>query len=203
MAGQTKNWMIHTGVISGVFVICLYCMFTFTSYALFPIHFIIGTRWLSDLGNSSFNPSGAILYNIGCITTGIALVPFFYCLWVFHETAAWKKALLILGQAAGFIDAFSLIMIGIFSENYGYLHIFWSVIFFGTNVAVLIIMSISLLFSTKFMKWIVVYGFAVAAVNVVYFLGTAAPVMEWITVFTGLGLVGLITANLLSKVRKS
>jgi hypothetical membrane protein len=61
--------------VAGATVIVLYCAFTFSSWALFPTAYNPITNWLSDLGNSSYNPRGAILYNLGCIFTGIAYSP--------------------------------------------------------------------------------------------------------------------------------
>jgi len=63
------------GSFAGIAVIVLYCVFTFSSWALYPTAYSPVTNWLSDLGNSTNNPHGAILYNLGCILTGIALFP--------------------------------------------------------------------------------------------------------------------------------
>jgi len=62
--------------VAGVVVIIFYCAFTFTSIALFPTAFSPIDNWLSDLGNPSFSPHGAVFYNVGCILTVLALMPF-------------------------------------------------------------------------------------------------------------------------------
>jgi len=61
--------------VAGMTVIILYCVFTFSSLVLFPTAHNPITNWLSDVGNSLYNPRGVILYNLGCILTGIALLP--------------------------------------------------------------------------------------------------------------------------------
>ena len=62
---------------AGIAEIILYCAFTFTSWALYPTPYNPIDNWLSDPGNSTGNPSGAIFYNASCVLTGIALFPFF------------------------------------------------------------------------------------------------------------------------------
>jgi hypothetical membrane protein len=42
-------------------------------------------------------------------------------------------------QVVGFISAFALIMIGVFSEDYMTQHVFWSDVFFAFNLIVLIL----------------------------------------------------------------
>ena len=108
--------------ISGVVVIVLYCIFTFSSWALYPAAYSPVKNWLSDLGNSTNNPKGAILYNVGCIATGIALFPFFIGLYEWYADEKRRKTAIVATQVIGCAAAFSLIMIGVFSENYGWLH---------------------------------------------------------------------------------
>ena len=63
------KWPISS--LSGVAVIALYCFFTFSSWALYATPYSPVTNWLRGLGNSAYNTTGAILYNLGCIFTGI------------------------------------------------------------------------------------------------------------------------------------
>ena len=62
---------------AALFVILFFCAFTLTSITLFPSAFSPIVNYLSDLGNSAFNPKGAWFYNAGCILTGLALFPFY------------------------------------------------------------------------------------------------------------------------------
>jgi len=184
---------------AGVAVIVLYCAFTFTSWALYPTPYSPVDNWLSDLGNSTYNPSGAILYNLGCILTGIALFPFFSGLYKWYTNEKGRKILLMITQATGLLAALSLIMIGVFSEDSGELHSLWSSIFFALNLLVLILMGVALFTHPNYMKPIAYYGFIVAAINLLFVLIYRIPLFEWFTVFTALGYVGLLVYNMLKK----
>jgi hypothetical membrane protein len=184
--------------ISGVAVIVLYCVFTFSSWALFsraydPVH-----NWLSDLGNSgsTYNPRGAILYNLGCVMTGLALFPFFIGLYQWYTDEKWRKIILLISQTIGCLAAFALIMIGVFSENVGSLHDLWSEVFFLLNFLVLILVGASLFTHPKYIKAIAYYGFIVAAINLAFLAIPHTPLLEWFTVFTALGYVGMISYNM-------
>jgi hypothetical membrane protein len=192
-----SKWPISC--IAGVAVIVLYCAFTFTSWALYPTPYSPVDNWLSDLGNSTYNPSGAILYNLGCVLTGIALFPFFGGLYKWYTSDKGRRILLMITQAIGLFAAFSLIMIGVFSEDSGELHILWSSIFFLLNLLVLILIGVSLFTHPNYMKPIAYYGFIVAAINLLFILAYNIPLFEWFTVFTALGYVGLLVYNMLKK----
>ena len=184
--------------LAGFAVIILYCTFTFSSWALFSRAFNPVNNWLSDLGNSSsaYNPKGAILYNLGCILTGITLFPFFTGLYKWHITEKWRKASLILSQTIGCLAAFALILIGIFSEDSGSLHTLWSDVFFLLNFLVLVLVGASLFTHPRYMKIVAYYGFIVAAINLALVFSSNTPLLEWFTVFTALGYVGLMAGNM-------
>lgn len=184
---------------AGVAVIVLYCVFTFTSWALYPTPYDPVNNWLSDLGNATYNPRGAIVYNLGCILTGIALFPFFAGLYKWYTEESWRKISLIVAQIVGFLGAFSLIMIGVFSEDSLELHQMWSSIFFLLNLIFFIVLGTSLFTHPKYIKPIAYYGFLVAAINLLFVIAYNMPIFEWFTVFTALGYVGLIVYNMLKK----
>jgi hypothetical membrane protein len=186
------------GSLAGGAVIVLYCAFTFASWALYPKAYGPVTNWLSDLGNSAYNPRGAILYNLGCILTGIALFPFFVGLHEWYKDEKRFRAGLIVTQAVGCVTAFSLIMIGVFSEDSGWLHSLWSRVFFALNLVVLIQLGSFLFTHPRYRRTIAYYGFIVAAIDVT-FIFLDIPLLEWFTVFTALGYVGLRAYNMLQK----
>jgi hypothetical protein len=194
------RWPISS--IAGVLVIVFYCVFTFTSAAMFTLSWS-PFPYLSDFGNSSYNPNGAILYNLGCVLTGIVLFPFYVGLYKWYTKEQWRKALIVFTQAVGVASGFALIMIGVFSEGTGMLtstlswHVFWSNVFFFLNLLVLIFANISLLTHTEFIKMIAIYGFIVAAVNFSFVVLTSSSVIEWFTVFTALGYAGLLSVNMI------
>jgi hypothetical membrane protein len=185
--------------VGGVAVIFLYFVFTFSSLALYPKAYSPVTNWLSDLGSSSNNPRGAILYNLGCILTGIALFPFFIGLYKWYTEEKWRRIVLMATQAVGCLAALALVMIGVFSEDAGSLHTLWSSVFFLFNLIVLILVGVSLFTHTSYMKAIGVYGFIVAAINLLFILLYDTPLFEWFTVFTALGYVGLLAYNMLKR----
>jgi hypothetical membrane protein len=189
----------HISSISGVFVIILYCIFTFSSWASYPTTYSPVTNWLSDLGNSSHNPNGAILYNLGCIFTGIALFPFFLGLYKWYSEERRFRTRLLAVQTIGCLAAFSLIMIGVFSENAGWLHDMWSEVFFVLNLIVLVLIGAFLFTHPRYIKAISYYAFVVAAINVMFLVLPNTPLLEWFTVFTALGYVGLISYNMMEK----
>jgi hypothetical protein len=49
------------------------------------------------------------------------------------------------------------------------------------------------------MKAIGVYGFIVAAINLLFILLYDTPLFEWFTVFTALGYVGLLAYNMIKR----
>lgn len=184
--------------LAGVAVIALYCVFTFSSWALFSTAYSPVTNWLSDLGNSSptYNPRGAILYNLGCVLTGVALFPFFIGFSKWYTNERWRKVSLLISQVIGCLAAFALIMVGVFSEDSGSLHTLWSGVFFLLNFLVLILVGASLFTHPRHIKAIGYYGFTVAAINFAFIFVSNTPLLEWFTVFTALGYVGLIAYNM-------
>jgi hypothetical membrane protein len=195
MASVFSKWPILS--VAGVLVIVLYCAFTFTSIALFPGPFSPVTNWLSDFGNSSYSPRGAVFYNVGCILTGLALFPFFAGFFKWYVDGRRRKVQMIVTQAVGFVAAFALIMIGVFSEDYGALHVFWSDVFFILNLIVLLFANVSLMTHRRFIRPIGYYGLAVAVINLLFIVASNTPLLEWFTVFTALGYVALLSYNTL------
>jgi len=180
---------------AGIAVIIFYCVFTFTSLALFPRPYSPVNNWLSDLGNSSFSPNGAVFFNIGCVLTGLALFAFYAGFHSWYTREYWRRCLLIATQAVGFCSALALVMIGVFSEDYPAQHSFWSQVFFVLNLAVLLLANTSLITHPDFIKPVGYYGYAVAAINLTLVLISTTPLIEWLTVSTALAYAGLLVYN--------
>jgi hypothetical membrane protein len=181
--------------IAGGLVILFYCAFTLTSIALFPRSVNPSNTWLSDLGNSTYSPKGAIYYNVGCILTGLALFPFFAGFYYWYTDEKWRKLGIMASQAVGFVAAFSLMMIGVFSEDAGSIHHLWSVVFFVFNFVVLTLTNVSLITHRNFIKTIGYYGLIVAVINLLFVVLSYTSLLEWFTVFTALGYVALLSYN--------
>jgi hypothetical membrane protein len=186
--------------IAGTLVIVLYWVFTFSSLALWPGPFSITVNYLSDLGNSVSNPSGAVLYNVGIILAGVGLFPFFVGLYKWYTKEGWRKSLLIVTQVVGLFEALSLIMIGVFPETAGSAHDLWSNIQWILNLIVLVTADVALITHPKFLRPIGYYGLAVVAIQIVtlvlIFMGNSSPLVEWFTVITTLLFVGLVVINM-------
>lgn len=198
METQRNKWPISA--LAGILVITIYSTFTLISWALFPVPASPVTHWLSDFGSSTKNPAGAIFYNLGCILTGTMLFPFYLGLYVFYSGVKWRKLGVIITQILGVISAFCDVMIGIFPEDQMMEHMFWSRQFFLFNLLVLIVGIISILRDDRFIKPIALYGAPVVVCNLVFVLNDFAAGMkwvEWFVVFSALGFVALITANML------
>jgi hypothetical protein len=187
--------------IAGILVIVFYCVLTFTSAAIFPRPW---SPWpyLSDFGNTSYNPNGAIFYNLACILTGLALFPFYVGLYKWYTKATWRNILIIITQIFGVASAFSLIMIGVFYENASPpgAHLLWSNVFFMLNLLVLVFANVSLLTHPKFIKLIAIYGFAVAIINLAL-VTVGSSIIEWFTVFSALIYAGLLVINMVKAFR--
>ena len=191
-----RIWPLTT--LSGVLVILLYCVFTLISWAFYPEPFSPWANYLSRLGNFDHSPLGAYFYNLGCVLTGAALVPFFLGLNEWHSEGRLSKILLIGGQIVGVLSAIALILIGIFSEDQGSPHMTASSTFFILNFIVLILINVALLWHPKFLKVIAVYSFSVNALSLGFELVVGGSLVEWFTVFGSLGFVALLSFNTLS-----
>jgi len=183
--------------ISGILVVITYCSFTFTSWIFFPYTYGPLTDYLSRLGDFTDSPFGAYFYNVGCILTGIILIPFFYSLRVWYTKRKPQVFLLGTGQIFGVFSAVALIFIGIFSEDKGQPHITASSIFFILNFIVLIIVNLALLWNSSFFKPIALYAFIIDFLSLLLESSLGGPIVEWFTVFAALLFVALLSVNAL------
>lgn len=101
----------------------------------------------------------------------------------------------MLTQAAGFVSAFALVMIGVFSEDYPAQHGLWSGVFFLFNLIVLILANASLMTHPRFIRPIGYYGVLVALINLLFVAISNTPILEWFTVFTALAYAGFLAYN--------
>lgn len=193
---MTSDSSKHTLLsISGLLVILFYCGLMLVSWAFYPEPFAPWTNYLSRLGDFNYSPFGAYFYNSACILAGIALIPFFFGLRRWYSMHKVAKGILIVGQVLGFFAAFALISIGIFSEDKGSPHILASSVFFILNFFVLLLVNIALLFHSRFMKLIGLYGIAMTLISLLLEIFISGPLIEWYTVFGSLIFVGLLAYN--------
>ncbi len=193
MKFEIRKWPIIA--ISGLFVVLLYCIFTLVSWGLYPDSYGPMTHYLSRLGNFNFSPLGAYFYNLGCIVTGIALIPFFLSFKIWYTERKLQVIVLVLGQLVGVFSAVALILIGVFSEDQGAPHLTASSTFFILNFIVLILVNLALIWHPEFIKPIALYGIAIDLLSLGLEFSIGGPIVEWFTVFGALVFVALISYN--------
>ncbi|MHA1742404.1 MAG: DUF998 domain-containing protein [Candidatus Thorarchaeota archaeon] len=182
-------------IVGGILTVVLYCVFTFTSWALYPGAYWPTENYLSRLGDFLYSPFGAYFYNAGCILTGLALFPFFLGLRFWQGDDMVGRIVLILGQLLGLCAAVALVMIGVFSEDTGSPHMTASATFFLLNFIVLVLVNVALLANPCFPRWIAVYGIVIDLFSLSLALTIGGPITEWITVFGSLLFVALTSIH--------
>jgi len=178
--------------ISGALVIIIYCVFTLVSWAFYPDPYGPITHYLSRLGNFNYSPFGAYFYNWGCILTGIALIPFFISLKVWWTDNIAQRFIMVLGQVLGVASAFTLMAVGVFSEDQGAPHMDASGTFFLILFFVLLLMIVALFLNPSFNKIFGLYGLFSTLSSLVMAFTIGGPITEWYSVFGSLLFVGLI-----------
>jgi len=186
-------------VVSGVFILVVFWGLTFTAIFHFPFYNPL-VNWMSDLGSSKLNPKGAIFFNIGCIITGIAFFPFFLGLYEWYIGGKRNRRLTILTQISGFYCGFSMIMIGIFPEDYLVVHIFWAINLFTVSVLTFIFPSIAL-YRFKITRSVAKFGFISAVINFILWL-FIIPIMEWATIILSFTFIMVIIISMQRRIDK-
>jgi hypothetical protein len=102
---------------AGVAAIPVYIAFTYLSHThnrkINPLEF-----WLSDYGNPLFNPSGAVIYNTGCVITAILLAIFYIGMYRWYRRGRTARRFNIsytVAQAGGLIGSVFLILTTVYT----------------------------------------------------------------------------------------
>ncbi len=174
--------------LSALCLAIVFCSFTVTSIFYYPYPWSPVTTFLSDFGNVARSPSGALIYNAGCIMTAVAAVAFYIGM------GDWSGgALLDLGRIFGVSSGVALAMIGVFSEDFPPQHRFWSYFFFTINFFAILLTNVSLMHRKGYGKPTMVAGFTLSALTLVSFLfWGGAPAVEWFTVFASIAFALLV-----------
>ena len=177
--------------IAGIAAIILYLSFLSIAWCLAPVPYSPLENWLSDFGNSGLNPKGAIFFNTGMVISGLCFFFFVpgFSRWLTKKPGRRMNVILIL--AAGFMLALSIAMAGFYSEDYGWIHSFWSAVLF-TALGFFLFLS-GYLFARSSARPLAYYGFAAGITDIALGLVFRAPVLEWITIFAAFGYVGLVS----------
>lgn len=155
---------------AGVVAIPVYIAFTYAAHThnrqINPINF-----WLSDYGNPLVNPSGAIVYNTGCVITAILLALFYIGMyrWYGRSRASRKFNISYAGaQAGGLINTIFLILTTVYTLGTDTrLHsIFSTVNMIGMDFFISFT-AIGFLMNPKIHKAIGIFGFITSIFNIV------------------------------------
>lgn len=176
-------------------IVC-YLTFALLAFSRYPLPYSPLSNWLSDLGNVSVNPSGALFYNIGIVATAGAVLLFFLGL------AQWKMAkkrlqivMLAVTQGFGILGALAMLMSGLFPINVFALHSVLSAglyILLGTAFAFSVA---ALRYHPACPRWLLILGVVTALVAMLFGVFHTVYVLEWVTVALFLCYVGLLGAE--------
>jgi hypothetical membrane protein len=160
-------------------------------------------NWLSDLGNPILNPTGAFVYNLGCVLAGICLVFFCFGLNIWNDGDNKRKNLLSIAQVTGILSALLLIVSALFPLGThtpihsisGKAHIFFAGFFLTFSATVS-------LRPPHGSIWLAFFGFLAAVVNFCYgaFLH-AVFIAEWAAIGMFILYVLLLSGNAQKNVR--
>ena len=152
---------------AGILIILIYVIFTAVSFMNYPTSYSPLSNWLSDLGNYSRNPSGAIYYNIGMVLSGFIMVIFFigYYKWFEGLRRRWTKILLGLAIISGVAAGVSAASVGLVSEDLGIIHTYLSIMIFLNFGDSLIFSTAALFTHPKFVRPIAYFSLVYLVVN--------------------------------------
>ena len=174
--------------LSALCLVIVFCSFTAVSILYYPYPWSPVTTFLSDFGNVAQSPSGALIYNAGCIMTAVAAVAFYIGMGDWDGGAP-----LGLGRIFGVSSGVALAMIGVFSEDFPPQHRFWSYFFFTINFFAILLTNVSLMRKEGYGRSTMVAGYALSAVTLAAFLfWGGAPAVEWFTVFASIAFALLV-----------
>ncbi len=189
--------------VTSIFAILCYLTFAFLAFSRYTLPYSPLSNWLSDLGNTDLNPSGAIFYNIGIVATGIMLLLFFPGLsqWKTGKSRV-QNLMLFVTQGFGILGAFAMLMSGLYPINFLALHSIFSTclyILLGTAFAFSVF---ALRYHPKCPRWLLILGVLTALMDILSGVFHTVTVLEWVTVallLCYLGLLGVETNRLLTE----
>jgi hypothetical protein len=179
---------------AGILGILVYLCLTLASYAYYPAALNPQDNWLSDLGNGSLNPSGALLYRLGCVLTGVLLGLFFVGLRTMTRSqSARPRIFFMVSQGFGLIAAFALIMTGIFSEGEHASHSLWSAVLYISFGTAAFFCGWAFLYYPRFSRSLSYLAFAITVIDWVMSAFNTTHFIEWIMVSLMLLFVGAVS----------
>lgn len=199
----------------GILALVIFTTFTFISVSLYPQSYSVLFDWLSNLGNVNLNPLGAVFFNIGCLITGILLIPFMVNLFRWDRNIIYVRALIILAMILGLFACISLIGVGIFPETHIHLHVLAATGVFESLFLIIILMTAATFNHPRFLSTVALIGAAAVIIDVVFIIvlskpeyhdalatfHTTVPIpgLEWAAVFSALIWVAALSYNMYSE----
>ncbi|HEY8499924.1 MAG TPA: DUF998 domain-containing protein [Clostridia bacterium] len=155
---------------AGVAAIPVYIIFTYASHIhnrkINPLEF-----WLSEYGNPIFNPSGAVIYNTGCVLTAILLAIFYIGMYRWYRrgrTARRFNIAYMAAQASGLIGSVFVILTTIYTLGTdNQMHSIFSTANMIAMDFFLSFTATGFLMNPKIHKSVGIFGFFASAFNVV------------------------------------
>ncbi len=184
--------------IVGFLIVILSWVSMLISIILAPHTFSPLKNYMSSLGNSSFNPDGAFFYNVSIIVSGFLFIIFFIGLSLWYTDILIDKTLLMATQIVRCLLAITIILTGVFSEDFKPQHIFWSIIAGILGFFVNVLLAVYLVRQKEAIKKIS-YSIFILIGFYVIFLFILSPdhvLTEWIVRTLGDINLILITYNL-------
>jgi hypothetical membrane protein len=96
--------------LTAILAVSIYLVFTLAAVLSYPHPYSPLTNWLSDFGNPTRNPSGAVYYNTGGILASAVLVLFFAGMYTLKTADKKAQVFLALSQITGIVFAFCFFM---------------------------------------------------------------------------------------------
>ena len=203
---KTARW--PWGTIFGFAVAGFYIAFTILAITRFPRTVSPLDTYLSMLGNAELSPEGASFYKLAMILTGLAEVPFFIAICGVYSQHS-SKWLLNIGLLAGLVNGFAVLMTGVYAQHVNMnAHVFWSYVIFYSFLPLLLAFSLAFWGMRGASKYIGLSGFIVCAIDIFFLAallsGQIFPlgsILEWVSVFSYLAWVALISLDVLVRSR--
>lgn len=184
--------------VAGIAAIGCYLGFTIAAQMLYPGPFGPADNWLSDLGSSTLNPGGALVYNVGVSLTGVALIGFFWGFADWAEGASRRMrnrltAVRILGVIGGATTvATAILPESLNADMHGWISM-WNIEILATAA---VLSGLFLYRHPAFWRPIAVWALLSGAAAVLFGFVLHTPPMEWVLIGLILGYVGLMALNL-------
>jgi hypothetical membrane protein len=184
----------YISFIGGILAVLCYLVFALLAFSRYPMPYSPMKNWLSDLGSVELNPDGAILYNIGIISTALFLIVFFLGLsvWKIEDNKA-QIIMLRLTQAFGILGSFCMMMSAIYPINLYAIHSFWSTSLYVLLSTAFIFSAAALRYHQRVPRWLLILGVSTAMMVILTSIFPIAYVLEWITLLLFLSYVSFVS----------